>query len=182
MPNTQVKLASACLCNNFSLLTPYTHLTFSLIQPMKKLLLSFIAASVFVTGCTTSDSNTTASTDDTTNTAIASELNSTAANSGSVNITLVSPQGTVPMGDTELIVEVKDSTGQPVVTNNLMVDVSMPMEGEEAMLTETEVLPGSEPGLYQINTYLSMEGTWIVKTAVIEGQQQGQADFTIEAK
>ncbi len=86
------------------------------------------------------------------------------------------------MGDAELIVEVKDATGQPVVTDNLMVDVSMPMEGEETMLTETEVSPGTEPGSYKVNTYLSMEGTWIVKTAVNEGQQQGQADFTIEAK
>jgi hypothetical protein len=148
---------------------------------MKKLLLSLIAASIVVTGCTTSDSNTTASTDDTTTT-VASEVNSTAANSGNVNITLVSPQGTVPMGDTELIVAVKDATGQPITTNNLIVDVSMPMAGEETMQTETEVSPGSEPGLYQINTYLSMQGTWMIKVAVNEAQQQGQADFTIEAQ
>lgn len=145
---------------------------------MKKLLLSLIAASLVVTGCATSDSDTTASTDNATNTA----SSTTEANQGNVDIILVSPQGTVPMGDAELIVEVKDATGQPVVTDNLMVDVSMPMEGEETMQTETEVSPGTEPGSYKINTYLSMEGTWLVKTAVNEGQQQGQADFTIEAK
>lgn len=159
---------------------------------MKKLLLTLIAASVVMTGCATaSDTDTVASTEETPDIAETTtpdeatmpEMEGMEASEGNVEITLVSPEEAVPMGDAELIVAVKDAaTGEPVTTENLIVDIYMPMDGMEPMLTEAEVSPEAEPGQYKVSTYLGMEGTWVSNVTVDEGEQQGKAHFMFEAQ
>ncbi|MBE9078104.1 FixH family protein [Romeria aff. gracilis LEGE 07310] len=156
---------------------------------MKKLLLSLITVGIIATGCTnTSEPETTAAdaTPDAAESADATmpEMEGMESTSeGNVEISLVSPHDSVPMGDTEMILEVKDAaTGEPVTTDSLKVDVSMAMEGMEPMMTETTVSPGAEPGLYEVQTYLSMEGPWAINAAVDEGEKAGTAHFMLEAQ
>ena len=157
---------------------------------MKKLLLSLIAVSALATGCagasapdaTISETPDTAAAD----TAEMEDMDSMegmeATSEGNVAITLVSPDA-VPMGDAELVVAVKDAaTGEPVTTENLEVEIFMPMEGMEDMTTEAEISPDAEPGQYKVATYLGMAGMWAVNTTVKEGEKEGKAHFMFEAQ
>ena len=154
---------------------------------MKKLLLSLIVVGALVTGCGGASTPDTA-TSETPDTAAAdtSEMDSMegmeATSEGNVEITLVSPEA-VPMGDAELVVAVKDATtGEPISTENLEVEIFMPMEGMDDMTTEAEISPDAEPGQYKVATYLGMAGMWAVNTTVDEGEQQGKAHFMFEAQ
>ena len=120
---------------------------------MKKLLLSLIVVSALATGCAgasapdaaTSETPDTAAATDTAEMEDMDSMEGMEA-TGNVEITLVSPDA-VPMGDAELVVAVKDATtGEPVTTENLEVEIFMPMEGMEDMTTEAEISPDAEPG------------------------------------
>ncbi|MBT9317134.1 FixH family protein [Leptothoe spongobia] len=158
---------------------------------MKKLLLSLIAVGALVTGCggASTPDTATSETPDTaaaTNTMEMEGMDSmegmAATSEGNVEITLVSPDA-VPMGDAELFVAVKDAaTGEPVTTENLEVEIFMPMDGMDDMTTEAEISPDAEPGQYKVATYLGMAGMWAVNTSVDEGEQQGKAHFMFEAQ
>lgn len=102
---------------------------------------------------------------------------------GDFEFALASLDSPVATGDAELMLAVKDATtGEPVATDNLTVDVYMMMEGDEKMATESEVVAGEEPGMYQVNTYLSMEGPWVVHAVVDEGGQEGVGHLMLEAQ
>lgn len=145
---------------------------------MKKLLLSLITVGALVTGCGGASTPDTA-----TDTMEMDSMEGMEATSeGNVEITLMSPEA-VPMGDAELIVAVKDAaTGEPVTTENLEVEIFMPMDGMDDMTTEAEISPDAEPGQYKVATYLGMAGMWAVNTSVDEGEQQGKAHFMFEAQ
>ncbi len=158
---------------------------------MKKVLLGLVVTSVLVVGCGASTSNTenTDTTDttpeapETTEATEAPEKEDMEVSEGNVDFTLLNPEGAVPMGDAELTLAVQDSaTGEPITTDSLVVDITMPMDGMDPMLTEVEVSPGSEPGQYTIATYFSMEGMWMMDASLEEGEQQGKAHFMIEAQ
>ncbi|MEM6251584.1 MAG: FixH family protein [Cyanobacteria bacterium P01_D01_bin.156] len=156
---------------------------------MKKLLLSLIAVSALATGCegaSTSSEPTISGALEAAANDNKTEMNSMegmeATSEGNVEITLVSPDA-VPMGDAELVVAVKDAaTGKPVTTENLEVEIFMPMDGMDDMTTEAEISPDAEPGQYKVATYLGMAGMWAVNTTVDEGEQQGKAHFMFEAQ
>lgn len=158
---------------------------------MRKLLLSLIAVSALITGCagastpeaTTSETPDPTETAETANNAETDGMDGMESTSeGNVEITLLSPDA-VPMGDAELVVAVNDAaTGEPVDTDNLEVEIFMPMEGMENMTAEAEVSPEAEPGQYKVTTYLGMEGMWAVNTTVKEGEKQGKAHFMFQAQ
>ncbi len=102
---------------------------------------------------------------------------------GDYEFALVSPEN-LPTGDAQIVVEVKDAaTGEPVTTDNLSVDVyMMEMEGMEKMTTESEVMAGSEPGTYTVNTYLGMAGPWVVHSVLDEGGKEGVGHLMLEAE
>ncbi|MGG6295697.1 efflux RND transporter periplasmic adaptor subunit [Leptolyngbya sp. AN02str] len=105
------------------------------------------------------------------------------ASQGSVQIQLISPEGTVAMGDNQLILQVQDATtGEPLPVRELNVNVAMPMPNMAPMQTEVEVKPADQPGRFQVNTYFGMRGTWQVTANVKDEEQQGQATFTLEAQ
>ena len=155
---------------------------------MKKLLFGLIVVGALVTGCggaSTPDAAT-SETPDTTAATDTMEMDGMdgmeATSEGNVEITLVSPDA-VPMGDAELVVAVKDAaTGEPVTTENLEVEIFMPMDGMDDMTTEAEISPDAEPGQYKVATYLGMAGMWAVNTSVDEGEQQGKAHFMFQAQ
>lgn len=103
---------------------------------------------------------------------------------GGVEIALVSPvDGTVPMGDAELVLEVMDpATNEPVALGNLQVDLSMPMDGMEPMTTMAIVEAGEQPGQYKVMTNLGMEGLWMMAVTSADPAMQGEATFNLEVK
>ncbi len=148
---------------------------------MEKLFLALLFTGLLAVGCASEPARDVATTG-TTDTAMP-EMDGMAENEGNVEIALVNPDETVPMGDAELVVAVTDkATGEPVTTDNMAVEVYMPMDGMEPMLAEAEVTAAGEPGQYAIATYLGMEGMWVVNAEVSEGDQQGKAHFMLEAK
>ena len=73
-----------------------------------------------------------------------------------VKVALVSPQGEIPMGDVELILEVQDSTsGKVIAVENIEVNSTMPMEGEDDMISKVEIEPAGNAGQFKIKTNLN---------------------------
>ena len=165
---------------------------------MKKLLFSLIAIGALAAGCASDSASDTAAAPDT-----AAETTETAetmpmeemeemegmegmesSSEGDYEFALVSPEAAVPTGDAEVVFTVADTTtGEPLTTENLTVDVYMPeMEGMEKMTTESEVTPGDEPGTYTVKTYLSMAGPWVVHSVVSEGEKEGTGHLMLEAQ
>jgi len=158
---------------------------------MKKLFFSLFAVSLVATGCASDSTPDTAAVPDAAETseAMPDDMEGMdmegmeSSSEGDFEFALVSPDSPVTTGDAELMLAVKDAaTGEPVATENLNVDVYMMMEGNEKMATESEVVAGEEPGMYQVNTYLSMEGPWVVHAVVDEGGQEGVGHLMLEAQ
>ncbi len=151
---------------------------------MKKLFFSLLAISLIATGCVSEAPDTAADMDAAeTSEAMPVDMEGMESSSeGDVEFSLVSPEPPVAMGDAEFVVAVKDAaTGEPVVTDDLAVDVYMEMEGAEQMATESELSAGSEPGTYTVKTYLSMAGPWVVR-AVLDGEKEGVGHMMVEAQ
>ncbi|MDY7016345.1 MAG: efflux RND transporter periplasmic adaptor subunit, partial [Cyanobacteriota bacterium] len=72
-----------------------------------------------------------------------------------IQIQLVSPdvQTGIPMGDAQLVIEVKDSQGQPLEVKDLEVSASMPMKNMAPMTAKVEVEPDNKPGRFKVDTY-----------------------------
>lgn len=153
---------------------------------MKKLFFSLLAISLIATGCASSSEPDTAAVPDATETseAMPDDMESMESSSeGDYEFALVSPE-TLPTGDAEVVVAVTDAaTGEPVITDNLTVDVyMMAMEGMDKMTAEAEVTAGSAPGTYTVKTYLGMAGPWVVNSVLDEGGKEGVGHLMIEAK
>lgn len=164
---------------------------------MKKLFFSLFAVSLIATGCASESTPDTAAVPDAAETseAMPDDMEGMdmegmdmegmeSSSEGDFEFALASLDSPVATGDAELMLAVKDAaTGEPVATDNLTVDVyMMMMEGDEKMATESEVVAGEEPGMYQVNTYLSMEGPWVVHAVVDEGGQEGVGHLMVEAQ
>ena len=158
---------------------------------MKKLFFSLFSVSLIATGCASESTPDTAAVPDADQTFDATpddmegmDMEGMESSSeGDFEFALVSPDSPVATGDAELMLAVKDAaTGEPVATDSLTVDVYMMMEGDEKMATESEVVAGAEPGMYQVNTYLSMEGPWFVHAVVDEGGQEGVGHLMLDAQ
>lgn len=156
---------------------------------MKKLFFSLLAISLVATGCASEAPDTATEMDAAeTSEAMPAEMEGMdmegmeSSSEGDFEFALVSPEPPVATGDAEFVVAVKDAaTGEPVVTDDLAVDVYMEMEGAEQMATESEVSAGSEPGTYTVKTYLSMAGPWVVH-AVLDGEKAGVGHMVVEAE
>lgn len=96
-------------------------------------------------------------------------------------VALVSPQGDIPMGDAELILEVQDTaSGEVVAVETIEVSSTMPMEGEEPMISKVEIEPAGTPGQFKIKTNFNMAGTWNLATNVKDANYQGGNEITVE--
>lgn len=153
---------------------------------MKRLLFILLAVSLVATGCASNSTPDTAAAPDAAETseAMPDDMESTKASSeGDYEFSLVSPEN-LPMGDAEVAIAVKDAaTGEPVTTDNLTVDVyMMPMDDMEKMTTESEVTAGAEPGTYNVKTYFSMAGPWVVHSVLNESGKEGAGRLLVEAQ
>ena len=96
---------------------------------------------------------------------------------------LVSPQGEIPMGEVELILEVQDSTsGKVIPVKNLDVNSTMPMPGGDDMISKIEIEPAANPGQFKVKTNFSMAGTWHLDTKIQDANYQGESRITLEVK
>ena len=158
---------------------------------MKRLFFSLLAVSLIATGCASSSEPDTAAAPAAAETSEAMTDDMAgmdmegmeSSSEGDYEFSLMSPES-VPNGDAEIVVAVKDAaTGEPVTTENLSVDVyMMEMEGMEEMTAESEVAAGSEPGTYTVNTYLGMAGPWVVHSTLEEDDKEGVGHLMIEAE
>lgn len=143
---------------------------------MKKLLILILPLSFLIFACS-SPSNESQNQSE-----VTPETEVTIAESGKeVTVALVSPQGDIPMGDAELILEVQDTaSGEVIAVENIDVSSTMPMEGEEPMISKVEIEPGDNPGQFKIKTNFGMAGTWNLEATVQDAQYQGSNQITVE--
>ncbi len=107
----------------------------------------------------------------------------TATAENTTKVALVSPEGEIPMGDVELILEVQDNTsGEVVPVENIEVSSTMPMEGEEPMISKVEIEPTETPGQFKVKTNFGMAGTWNLAATVKDAKYQGGSEITVEVK
>lgn len=100
---------------------------------------------------------------------------------GNTRIQLVSPKGKAVVGDNQLILEVQDSkTGKPLQVEGLDVSVAMRMNNAAPMSTDAEVKSDTQPGRFQVNTYLGMRGTWEVTAKVKDKSRSSSGSFTVD--
>lgn len=101
-----------------------------------------------------------------------------------LEINLVSPnlESGVPMGDAQLIIEVKDAQGQPLDIKDLEISASMPMKNMAPMTAPVEVQPDEQLGRFKAETYLNMKGDWIITVTVKDQNHQNQQEFNIKVK
>lgn len=86
----------------------------------------------------------------------------------SKDIHLVKPENSeVPMGDVELVVHVDKDNLQP---EDIAVEVSMPMAGEEDMTALAIVEPGDAAQEFKIKTNFGMAGPWSVKVGAKDAE------------
>lgn len=106
------------------------------------------------------------------------------ASTQDIQIQLVSPnaQTGVPMGDAQLVIEVKDAQGQPLDVKDLEMSASMPMKNMAPMSAPVEVQPDSKPGRFQADTYLSMKGDWTITAQVKDQKNKGKQEFTVKVQ
>ncbi len=147
---------------------------------MIKLLPLLLTLSLFTIACSTPETEAQTETQ-----AETASTTTSGQQTENATINLVSPnsQEPVKMGENQLIVEVIDpQTQKPVAVENLDVNVSMPMEGEEDMTSMAKVEPDAQPGRYKINTNFGMKGKWNVVTQVKDPKVNGQANYTFDVK
>lgn len=101
-----------------------------------------------------------------------------------MQIQLVNPdaEAGVEMGDTQLVIEVKDAQGQPVDIKDLEISASMPMKNMAPMSAPVEVQPDDKPGRFKADTYLSMKGDWTITAQVKDGKNIAKQEFTLKVK
>ena len=143
---------------------------------MKKLIVLILPLSLLMFGCNSPSNNPSQ-----TQTPATSQVETTAENT--VKVALVSPQGDIPMGDVELILEVQDNTsGEVIAVENIDVNSTMPMEGQDEMISKVEIEPADKPGQFKLKTNFGMAGTWHLDTKIQEGKYQGENRITLEVK
>lgn len=114
----------------------------------------------------------------------AAETTTPPATKDGVAISLISPDPkAVPMGDTELILEVTNSeTREPMKIEDLKVDLTMDMGEMEPMTAMALVEPDAQPGQYRIVTNLGMAGMWMMEVESADPTMPGKATFDLEVK
>lgn len=142
---------------------------------MKKLIVLILPLSLFLFACN-SPSNQVE-----TQSPVTPEVETIEENS--LKVALVSPQGEIPMGDVELILEVQDTTsGEVIAVENIDVNSTMPMEGQDAMISKVEIEPTDKPGQFKLKTNFGMAGTWYLETKIQDSKYQGESKITLEVK
>ncbi|MEO0490469.1 MAG: FixH family protein [Cyanobacteria bacterium J06659_2] len=149
---------------------------------MKKILFLILPLVFLTAACGSANQAEPEATADTTE-APTTETTETPAAEG-VAIALVSPEnGSVPMGDAELVLQVVDpATNEPVEVEDLQVDLSMEMDGMDPMTTMAIVEPGEEPGQYKVMTNMGMEGMWMMEVTSADAAMPGEATFNLDVK
>jgi hypothetical protein len=144
---------------------------------MKKIITLILPISLLMIACGSP------STDTQTQVETAPETETTATEENTVMVALASPEEEIPMGDAELILEVKDNTsGETVPVENIEVSSTMPMEGEDPMISKVEIEPTETPGQFKVKTNFGMAGTWNLATTVKDAKYQGENEIVVEVK
>ena len=144
---------------------------------MKKIITLILPISILMVACGSP------STDTQTQSETAPKTETTATAENIAKVALVSPEGDIMMGDVELILEVQDNTsGETLAVENIEVSSTMPMEGEDPMISKVEIEPTENPGQFKIKTNFGMAGTWNLAATVKDAKYQGGNEIVVEVK
>lgn len=144
---------------------------------MKKIITLILPITILMVACGSSSTNSQTQVETT------PETETVVTEENDAKVTLVSPEGDIPMGDAELILEVQDSTsGETVPVENIDVSSTMPMEGEDPMISKVEIKPTETPGQFKVKTNFGMAGTWNLAATVKDEKYQGGNEIVVEVK
>lgn len=147
---------------------------------MKKLIPLILPISLVIASCNPPANQAESQTESTENTQPATQ---TSAVQKTATIALIQPEGEIAMGDSELILEVKDTTsGEAIKVENIEVTSTMPMEGEDPMISKIEIEPTETAGQFKVKTNFNMAGTWNLAAKIKDTQYQGENEITVEVK
>ncbi|MDJ0845011.1 FixH family protein [Crocosphaera sp.] len=144
---------------------------------MKKIITLILPLSLLAVACSSPSTDTQTLSENEPQTEIA------ATEENTVMVALVSPEEDIVMGDAELILEVKDNaSGETVAVENIEVSSTMPMEGEDPMISKVEIEPTENPGQFKVKTNFDMAGTWNLIASVKDVNYQGENEIVVEVK
>ncbi|NET00947.1 MAG: FixH family protein [Sphaerospermopsis sp. SIO1G1] len=144
---------------------------------MKKLIPLILPISLIIASCTPPSNQTSSQTDNT------QPATQTSAVQKTATVALIQPQSDIAMGDTELILEVKDpSSGQAIKVENIEVSSTMPMEGQDPMISKVEIEPTKTAGQFKVKTNFSMTGTWNLAAKIKDAKYKGENKITVQVK
>lgn len=75
-------------------------------------------------------------------------------------------------------------SGEPIeiASEDLAVDLTMPMKNMAPMSAKVDVEPADKPGEFNISTFLGMKGDWTLEATVTDVEQAGKARLSLSAK
>ncbi|MEW6734788.1 MAG: FixH family protein [Acidobacteriota bacterium] len=98
---------------------------------------------------------------------------------GEYTVAVLDETGQLKQGKESFVLEFRRAEdNQRVNVENVQASLSMPMSGMPTMMSETSVKPTDTPGLYKVDSNISMAGSWQLNVKFKEGQQ---ARFTLRA-
>jgi len=80
--------------------------------------------------------------------------------SGTVDVVVLSPSGTLARGKGAFVLEFRGGDGALLDVGTVTVNATMAMAGMAPMFGESTVSPGDVKGRYEVTSDLSMAGTW----------------------
>ena len=75
-------------------------------------------------------------------------------------------------------------TGEPLAisTDELTVDLTMPMKNMAPMTAKVDLAAADKPGEFKVNTFLGMKGDWALEATVTSAEQSGKARLSLPTK
>ncbi len=98
-----------------------------------------------------------------------------------LTVTFSSPGGQLKSGDNDVLIEFRDSGGQPVDVGNIKFDLNMNMPGMQ-MNEGANIQSAGAPGRYRAKIKVGMAGDWTARISYEGPHGNGQTTFNLNSK
>ncbi len=98
-----------------------------------------------------------------------------------LTVTFSSPGGQLKSGDNDVLIEFRDSGGQPVDVGNVKFDLNMNMPGMQ-MNEGANIQSAGAPGRYRAKIKVGMAGDWTARISYEGPHGNGQTTFNLNSK
>ncbi|MGB3294393.1 MAG: efflux RND transporter periplasmic adaptor subunit [Phormidesmis sp.] len=109
----------------------------------------------------------------------------TSAASSPLEVSLVGSPILKSGSKSEFTIALKDAEiGEPLAisTDELTVDLTMPMKNMAPMTAKVDLTAADKPGEFKVNTFLGMKGDWVLEATVTSAEQSGKSRLKLPAK